>query len=146
MGDKNNQSRDRGSFKRQPVRRKNTQRGGERQLEYDILDALNKMPNVFAFKYDPRVQTNSQGQRLKLPKYVLAGVSDIIALMDFDGCMFTAFLEVKLPGEKQRDTQIAFETRVSKMNGYYQIVESVEEGLCAINKAKVYFDKRRNYE
>jgi len=68
--------------------------------------------------YDPARQTFR-----KMPKYSVAGVSDIILLKDG----VTYFLEVKRKNTKQSPSQLLFEAMVRKGGARYEIVRSVED-------------------
>lgn len=58
-----------------------------------------------------------------LPKYAMAGVSDIIVIRNG---IFIA-LEVKRPGGKQRPSQVEFQKGVERAGGKYFVVASVTD-------------------
>lgn len=74
-------------------------------------------------------ETRLAGNRAKAVG-VQPGVSDFI----FIGFMFTAFIELKLPGKKQQYDQIVFEQKVKERQHEYYVVETFSKFVALIKK------------
>jgi penicillin-binding protein-related factor A (putative recombinase) len=99
----------------------------EKELESSILDYLNSLPEVFAFKvqttgiYDPVRKI----MRTIKNKHLHKGTSDIIGVKD--GKFFA--LEVKLPKKNPTDYQNDFLARILHAKGYATIVRSLNDAV-----------------
>jgi hypothetical protein len=104
-------------------------RGGsvtETQLQRAILDALNLLPGVYAF----RVNSGRRGKVHLAP----AGTSDILAVVAPHGRF--CGLEVKLTGQKLNAAQVAFRDRVRELGAVAEVVDSVAAAVAAVNSAR----------
>lgn len=99
----------------------------EKQLETSILEYLNTLPGVFAFKvqttgiFDP---TRKVFRTIK-NKHLHRGTSDILGLKD--GKFFA--IEVKLPKKKCTDEQLGFMNRIVVNKGCARTIFSFEEAV-----------------
>lgn len=104
----------------------------EKELETSILDYLNTLPGVFAFKvqttgiYDPVRHI----MRTIKNKHLHKGTSDIIGVKE--GKFFA--IEVKLPKKIPTDDQKVFLAKVNEVNGtgiyvnsYAEVVQFIKE-------------------
>lgn len=68
--------------------------------------------------------------------FALAGVADVIAVLNINGINAVIFLEIKTPTGKQSKAQKAFERGIKRQLGYYYVVRSIEETITAIKGVK----------
>ena len=97
----------------------------EKAYEDDILDYLNKRGDCFAWKVNNKpAYDKERGIYLKKTKYDLLGQPDITAA--FAGGI-VRFFEVKRPGGRQSEHQVAFESKLKKLGVHYHLVITVED-------------------
>ena len=100
-----------------------------RVLENDVKRDIMTFLNLYSSKFYVWRQNNAGVFNAKKGKYIfhgLPGVADIIGLTRFG--KFIA-IEVKATGKKnnQSEAQKEFEKNIKEFNGYYFLVDSVED-------------------
>jgi hypothetical protein len=90
-----------------------------------ILAAITRLPKSLFWRNNTGKLRDRRG---RLVSFGLNGSADII------GCYhgFAVYLEVKLPGQKQRPDQMIFENAVRRADGIYAVVCSVDGALAVL--------------
>lgn len=107
----------------------------ERAIERDILDALNREPDVLAIKYDPKAAFVPGIGVVKRGKFVIKGASDIFVFKKPGRFMA---IEVKTPEAKAAPhsgtslEQRAFLSKLDRLGFRSHIASSREEALALV--------------
>jgi len=105
----------------------------ETDLENLILDYLNRQKGWFCWKnystgiYDPKIKSFRNRS-----KFGPSGISDIIGI--YTGILIA--IEVKLPGNKLTDKQLAFIERINKLDGEATWVDSLDKAIAFVQKVE----------
>lgn len=97
----------------------------EAELQLAICDYLALKKYVFWRQNNLSVYDPTRKVFRSMPKYAMAGVSDIILLLDSRAW----FIEVKIPTGKQSENQKKFKEMVEKTGNLYYIITSLDDLL-----------------
>lgn len=107
----------------------------ERTIEREILDALNREPDVFAIKYNPKAGYIPGVGVMRRDKFVVKGGSDIFVFKKPGKFMA---IEVKTPeARKLRDSNMSLEqkgffSKLDRLGFRSHIASSREEALALV--------------
>lgn len=116
----------------------------EKQIENDILEYLDRVgflswKNQTTGIYDPTKKTFRRKS-----KYQMNGVSDILLVIKLHGIAFTVYMEVKAKDGKQTESQKEFQRQIESRNGFYYIVQSIDDAIDAIDVFKIMASRQIN--
>lgn len=101
----------------------------EKEIEHEILTELNRIPGVFAWKYDPNPAFDPVlMRRLNKNRWVLKGCSDIIGINWGDAF----FIEVKKPGGALSPEQTGFLNKVTSLGCRAGAAKTVDEAIAIV--------------
>lgn len=115
----------------------------ELEVQTEILDWLNKEPDLFAWRYSSTGVWDAQQKKFrKKAGFDIKGVSDVLGLRFPSGVMFA--IEVKKPHSTLSAVsmeQRAFITKIRKMGGYATWVTSLGEAKEFIREFRLATDR-----